>query len=267
MIAAICSLALLACQTSGYELTQNVPYRDTGEARCKLDYYRPRGVKGFATVVWFHGGGLTGGDKEIPAALREKGLAVVGATYRLSPAVKVSDCISDAAAALAWAVKNVPQSGGDPAKIFVSGHSAGGYLASMVVLDKSWLKPHGVDPDKLAGLVPFSGQAITHFTRRKELGLSDTQPLVDELAPLYHVRKDCPPVLILSGDRGKEMLGRYEENAYFWRMFQVCDHPDAMLIELSGTDHNGMVAPGMKHLLEFVTRRSKEIDGAGQKAG
>ena len=47
-------------------------------SQCKLDLYYPKGAKNFATIVWFHGGGITGGKKEIPAALMEKGYAVVG---------------------------------------------------------------------------------------------------------------------------------------------------------------------------------------------
>ena len=52
--------------------------------RCLLDLYLPTGAEGFATVIWYHGGGLTGGHKEIPAALREKGFAVAGINYRLA---------------------------------------------------------------------------------------------------------------------------------------------------------------------------------------
>ena len=41
--------------------------------RCVLDVYYPKNIKDFPTIVWFHGGGLTGGEKEIPNALKEKG--------------------------------------------------------------------------------------------------------------------------------------------------------------------------------------------------
>jgi acetyl esterase/lipase len=41
--------------------------------RCVLDIYYPENLKGFTTIVWFHGGGLTGGNKEIPYALRDQG--------------------------------------------------------------------------------------------------------------------------------------------------------------------------------------------------
>jgi len=52
---------------------------------------------------------------------------------------------------------------------------------------------------------------------------------VDDLAPLYHVRKDAPPLLLITGDRELEMLGRYKENAYLWRMMKVVGHTDTRL--------------------------------------
>lgn len=223
--------------------------------RCVLDLYLPKDSVGFATVVWFHGGGLTGGEKEIPKALKQKGIAVAGVNYRLSPNVKSPEWIKDAAAAVAWVMQNIDKYGGDKKLIFISGHSAGGYLSSMVVLDKSWLKEFGQTPDELAGCIPFSGHTITHFTIRKERGIAGTKPLIDELAPLYHVRKDAPPFLLITGDRELEILGRYEENAYFYRMMKVVGHEDIDLLELDGYDH-GMTYPSFPLLLKEVEKRT-----------
>ena len=75
--------------------------------------------------------------------------------------------------------------------VFVSGHSAGGYLSMMVGLDKSYLAHFCVDADRIAGLIPFSGHTITHFTVREERGIPGTQAIVDNLAPLFHVRNDA----------------------------------------------------------------------------
>ena len=115
------------------------------DTMCRLDIYYPVGKTGFSTVVWYHGGGLTGGRREIPEALKDKGLAVVGVEYRLSPTVKVADCVDDAAAAAAWVVKHIASYGGDPGRVFVAGHSAGGYLTSMIGLDKN---PQQTPPQK-----------------------------------------------------------------------------------------------------------------------
>jgi len=244
--------------SSSYAIDTNLFYLPAGAAvddyqqeRCRLDVYYPTNEKGFATVVWFHGGGLTGGERSIPEGLRNQGIAVVPVSYRLYPKVKCPAYLQDAAAAVAWTLGHIAQYGGDPNQVFVSGHSAGGYLTSMVGLDKRWLAEWGVDADGLAGLIPLSGHTITHMTVRKERGIPDTQPIVDEFAPLYHVRADAPPILLITGDRELEMLGRYEENAYFMRMLKVANHPEVTLFELQGYGH-GMVEPAIAPMLKWL---------------
>lgn len=250
----------LAAQQTSYATAANLPYRsgdsltDYQNSQCRLDVYYPKDTPRFATVVWFHGGGLKSGQRKVPEGLKEQGVAVVAVSYRLHPQVKAPVYIEDAAAAVAWTMDHIADYGGDPQRIFVSGHSAGGYLTSMVGLDKRWLAAHGKDPDELAGLVPYSGHTITHFTVRTERGIDGKKPIVDDLAPLFHVRGDCPPILFVTGDRELEMLGRYEENAYMWRMMQVVDHPDAELFELDGYNHGQMAEPAHPLLLRFIRR-------------
>ena len=243
-----------------YRIVSDVLYR-TGEdltdymkERCRLDVYYPTDVKEFSTVVWFHGGGLKAGNRSVPKQLKEQGIAVVAVNYLLHPKVKAPAYIEDAAASVAWTIKNIEKYGGSAKRVFVSGHSAGGYLTSMVGLDKRWLATHEIDADQIAGLIPFSGHTITHFTVRAERGIDGKQPIVDDLAPLFHVRNDAPPLLLITGDREQEMLGRYEENAYLWRMMQVVEHPDTELYELDGFNHGQMAEPAHPLLLRFVKR-------------
>lgn len=239
------SSALASAKESDYGLEENVPYYSDVltqsdayvKERCVLDIYYPQNQEGFATIVWFHGGGLRGGNKSIPDRLKENGLAIVAANYRLSPKVKAPVYIEDAAAAVAWVFHNVGRYGGDSDRIFVSGSSAGGYLTSMIGLDKSWLAAHSIDANRIAGLIPLAGHTITHFTVRDERGIGSTQPIIDELAPLFHVRGDAPPILLVTGDREMEMLGRYEENAYMMRMLKVAGHKDTRIFELDGYGH------------------------------
>ncbi|MCA9246845.1 MAG: alpha/beta hydrolase [Planctomycetales bacterium] len=219
--------------------------------RCRLDFYHPENRQGFATLVWFHGGGLKGGNRSIPKPLQGQGIAVVGVNYRLYPKVKCPGYLQDAAAAVAWTLRHAKDYGGDPQRVFVTGHSAGGYLTSMVGLDKRWLAECGVDADDIAGLIPLSGHTITHMTVREERGIPQKQPIVDEFAPLYHVRPDAPPILLITGDREKEMLGRYEENAYFMRMLKVAGHQDVTLFELQGYGH-GMFEPAVAPMLRWM---------------
>lgn len=245
------------------DLHRDIAYRTDvqlpdGQAdRCRLDVYVPENVANAPVVVWFHGGGLTQGRKEVPERLRNKGVIIVAANYRLSPGVRAPAYIEDAAAAVAWTIQNCSRYGGNPEQVFVSGHSAGGYLAAMIGLDSRWLKAHGIDANSLAGIVPFSGQCITHFTIRAEQGVSDKQPVIDEYAPLYHVRPDAPPLLLITGDREQELLGRYEENAYLARMMKVVGHKSTVLNELDGFDHGGMADPAFPLLLNFIHEQTR----------
>lgn len=253
-------------QTS-YVTEKNISYYDGIAAgkddyqtsQCLLDIYYPKNVKKFATIVWFHGGGLTNGAKEIPQALMDKGFAVIGVGYRFSPKAKAPAYIEDAAAAVAWAFKHIGQYGGSEKQIYLSGHSAGGYLAMMVTLDKRYLAKYNIDADKVAELIPFSGQCITHFTVRQERGIRDTQPVIDELAPLYWVRSDAPPMLLITGDAELELLGRYEENAYMLRMMKLAGHKGSRLFQLQGFDHGNMPVPAFPLLIKEVTARQKQI--------
>jgi len=252
-------------QTLEYETKTNIQYYKTAvnktdayiNERCVLDIYYPKNTKNFPTIVWFHGGGLTGGSKEIPEALKNKGFAIIGVNYRLSPKVKAAKCIEDAAAAIAWAFNNIKSYGGDTSSIFVSGHSAGAYLSLMTGLEKKWLQKEGIDANKIAGLIPFSSQCITHFEIRRENGIPEKQPTIDTFAPLFHVRSDAPPILLITGDRELEMLGRYEENAYMERMMKLAGHKQIQLFELDGYGH-GMTEPAFPLLVNEVNRIIKE---------
>ena len=271
-VLAVCGTGA-AARPGAYKTVKNIAYRDAGGDRnidtmCRLDLYYPADKEGFSTVIWYHGGGLTGGRRDIPEALKEKGFAVVGVEYRLSPHVKVADCVDDAAASAAWVVKHIAEYGGDPRRIFVAGHSAGGYLTSMIGLDKRWLEPYGIDPDTtFAALIPYSGQVVTHFARRREMGIPDTQVVVDDMAPLNYVRPDCRPILILSGDREREMLGRYEENAYFWRMMRVAGHPDVRIYEFDGFDHGNMPQAGHFAAVRYIREMERKIEETAELLG
>ena len=130
-------------EAASVRILTDLPYKPDGATnyereRCKLDLYLPAGRQGFATIVWFHGGGLQNGDKggNIAIGLAERfsseGIAVASVNYRLSPQVKYPAYIEDAAAAMAFLRKQISSYGGSDKLIFVSGHSAGGYLTAMV---------------------------------------------------------------------------------------------------------------------------------------
>lgn len=254
------TLIFLAALTARAQYLQvnDIPYAQSADAyaqeRCKLDVYYPTDVHDAPVVVWFHGGGIEAGNKHIDQELRESGLVVIAANYRLLPKATIDECLDDAAAAVAWAFQHAEQYNGSPRKIFVAGHSAGGYLLDMIGLEKKWLAKYGIDADSIAALVPFSGQCVTHYNVRKLQGIGPLQATIDQYAPLTHVRPNLPPMVIISGDRELELFGRYEEQAYFWRMLRLVGNQDVTLYEMQGYDHGSMPHPAYKILKDHIKR-------------
>ena len=234
---------------------------DDPDGRCAVDVRIPEGGREFATLVWFHGGGLTGGQRDFPE-FAGKDVALVAAGYRLSPQVACPVIIEDAAAAVAWTLGNIAAHGGDPERVFVGGHSAGGYLALMVGMDPRWLKPHGLTPAALAGLLPVSTQVTTHFHVKEARGdkRPGLVPVIDDFAPLHFVAKDLPPICLITGDRRIEWPCRVEENELF----------SATLKKLADLDH-GTVTKGAAAVMPGFIRRileaSEDATGAPEADG
>jgi acetyl esterase/lipase len=177
----------------------------------------------------------------------------VGVGYRFVSEVSIPETLDDAAAAVAWTLKNIEKYGGDLSKIYLAGHSAGGYIVNMIGLNKEYLAKYDIDPDRqIAALVPYSGQVITHFAQRRKQGIPELTPTIDHLAPLYFVRGDAAPMLIISGDRELELYGRYEENAYFVRMLKLNGHKNVTFYEVDGFGHSDMKNPGHLLLLKYI---------------
>lgn len=182
----------------------------------KLDLYIPEDVTNFPTLVYFHGGGLTAGEREGPTWMVKQGIAVVAVGYRLYPKGKHPDYITDCASATSWVFENIEAYGGDPNKIFIGGYSAGAYLAAMLAMDKKYLKVQGVDANNLAGALIQSGQMITHFTVREQLGYQKKQGVCDENSPMYHIQRTPFPIFLQCGDN--DYPSRQEENRLFESM-------------------------------------------------
>ncbi|MBM4091905.1 MAG: alpha/beta hydrolase [Planctomycetes bacterium] len=227
-------------------IVTEVPYKlgdvtDGERERCKLDFYVPAGGAEFATIVWFHGGALEAGDKsdEIAALVGRRfatdGVAVASAGYRLHPDVTYPAYVEDAAAAVAFVRREIVKYGGSPRRLFLAGHSAGGYLTAMVGTDERYLAAHGVSLRDVAGLMPVAGQMITHSTVRRERGIPKTRPTVDDAAPCYYASANCPPLLCIAGS--DDLPIRAEENRFFVAAMKAAGHKDATYLEVEGRDH------------------------------
>lgn len=230
-------------------------------ASCRLDVRWPVGKKGFPTLVWFHGGGLTGGNKGFyTRAEAETWIAEVTCQYRLLGKDGVTngvDCVDDAAAAVAWTLRHIAEYGGNPKKVFVAGSSAGGYLTMMIGMDPKWLAKYGCMPQDIAGIAPNSGQVTTHYNVRKFRGdpRPSAYPVLDEMAPLYHVQnwREMPRrILSITGEPPWEWKGRAEENELLIATLKALGHPHAQYVRLPYADHGRTLDWGREYIVRFV---------------
>jgi acetyl esterase/lipase len=271
-------LSLIVSSASALEtkVVKDVSYKDDvisqtpyEQERCKLDLTVPAGAKGFPTYVWFYGGGLKNGGKdlrseycaEIRASLAQAGVAVVTPDYRLSPKVKYPAYVDDAAAAFAWTVKHIAEYGGDPRKVFIGGHSAGATLALLVGMDPERLKPHGLTLGSVAGIAQVSAQVLTHYTVREERGQPRYAITCDEAAPAFYIRKTLPPILTVYAQN--DMLSRAEENMFFVTTLKAAGHTENYSVRIDDRDH-GTVGHNIRNLddparlaiLNFIAKQS-----------
>jgi arylformamidase len=154
---------------------------------------------------------------DVPVAA---GAAVAVLNYDLCPAVTVDTIVAQCRAAAAWVYRNATRLNGDPTRIFVSGHSAGGHLTAMT-LATDW-KAAGLPADLVKGGLPISGIFDLHPIRRTSIN-DDTrldQAAADRLSPLYLKPAAMPPVVAAVG--AKETFGFIEQNRVFadrWRLW------------------------------------------------
>jgi acetyl esterase/lipase len=222
----------------------------------------PSDAQELPVVVWFHGGGLSEGSKHFSPLLKNENIVLVGAGYRLTPKAKFPDFLEDTAAAVAWTFANIDRYGGDAKKIVVGGHSAGAYLSAMVGLDPRWLKPHQLEPSRIAGLILISGQMTTHFNVRKILNYSQPEhlPIIDENAPLHYLSKNAPPILLILGDRKIEWPARVEENEWMYATLRAMKHPHVEFHENIGFDHGGVGnAPAAAQQMKAFLNKIKNV--------
>ena len=173
--------------------------------RQRLDVYRPLARTSPAPVVIFlYGGRWKYGSRRdyllIGNSFARRGWITVIPDYRLYPTVLFPGWVEDAAAAVRWTVDNIAGMGGDGARIFIVGHSAGGHTAALLALDERYLRDAGVASGTIAGFASIAGPVDTTWTA------PDVQRLMGPPAgwpasyPATHLDGNEPPLLLLHGD-------------------------------------------------------------------
>jgi len=157
-------------------------------------------------LVYLHGGAWRSLSADIfdliaPGPIAA-GFAVVNVTYALCPSVTISEIVRQARAAVAWAARNAASFNGNPDRIFVAGHSAGGHLAAMCALT-SWSRDYGLPDDLVKGVMPISGlfdlEPVSLCFMQSSLRLTGDQIMRE--SPLRHVRPLSMPMTVIWGEQ------------------------------------------------------------------
>lgn len=212
-----------SCSFKGVTRSKNITYMEEGFAgnlpEKKLNVFAPKKANGDQNVLLFiHGGSWDSGNKDIydffGNRLARKDVVAVVMDYPLSPDYQVHDMAKASAKAVQWIQENIRQYGGDPEKIFVSGHSAGGHLASLITIRDNYFDTLGIkNPIKGAILIDGAGLDMYGFLMQKDyapgtsyLKAFTNDPLVwKDVSPMYHLNEEMPPLLIMMG--GKTLPG------------------------------------------------------------
>ncbi len=191
---------------NGYVATTDLPYGDG--PRRMLDVYVPAGLdrtKPAPVVLFFYGGSWRFGKKSdyrfVADALTAKGIVTVIADYRLYPEVAYPELLDDPAAAAAWVVTHIASYGGDPARLFIAGHSAGAYDAAMIAYDPRWLARYGLEPKRFRAFIGLAGPY--NFLPISDAGAKEVFHWPDTPAdsqPIHHVAKDSIPALLIAAN-------------------------------------------------------------------
>ena len=214
------------------KVVRDIPYRnDSDDPKHRLDLFLPHGSN-WPVMVFIHGGGLNSGDKALRVCgadvysnigrfYASHGIGVAVINYRLQPRVTWRDQVEDAAHAVAWVYSHAATYGANTSRLFVAGHSAGGYLASRIALDPKPLLRLGLSPAILTGVIAASGagldladeqtyalgQRLRDYANRFRCG-DPTDNWKKDASPVWCAAAGAPPFLVLSAQRECEGLQR-----------------------------------------------------------
>jgi len=264
--------------TAGLELTLDVAYGPAPRER--IDFYRPRGAKNLPVIVFFYGGSWQWGHRRdyrfIAAILARQGFLVAIPDYRLYPEVRFPAFLEDCAGTVAYVAAHAREFGGNPAELFLAGHSAGAYNAVMLALNAKFLAEKGVSTSQLAGVVGLSGPY--DFLPLRDADIKDifsppADPKVTQ--PIMFARENAPPIFLAHGGSDTTVLPR-NMTALAARLRRHGSVVETKIYPNLG--HAGMIlavlpflawrAPVLKDVLAFIAAcRAGEHEAARSEVG
>ncbi|MBM4061816.1 MAG: alpha/beta hydrolase [Planctomycetes bacterium] len=234
-----------------FEIVRDERYAETSpdSKRNQLDLFLPLGPDGKRAtpppplVMFVHGGGWMGGNKDLHRGIgerfAERGCACAVINYRLSPADKAPAHVEDCAAAFAWLSAHAAEFGYDARRMSVMGHSAGAHLVSLLALDGDLQQRFGVEPGSIRGVVALSGVYDVRFPHRVFEQVFGKEPRGRaDASPIVKAQRGAPPFFLRWGQR--DLAGLPLSATMFRDRLRTLD-VEVDAAELRGEDHMGYV--------------------------
>jgi arylformamidase len=202
-------------------------------ARHRLDIF-PAGRPAAPTLVYIHGGYWQMNDKE-PYAFLGEGVRAAGfnlalVEYTLAPTARMDAIVAEVRNAVAWVIDHAKEIDGDPGRVFVSGHSAGGHLTAMAMTHP-----------RVAGGIAISGlydlEPIRLCYLNEKLGLDVAE--AERNSPIRHLPASAAPLVVTVGlGELPELVRQSQEYAAAWtgrglrgRYLPVAGHEHFSILE------------------------------------
>ena len=214
----------------------DVPYGPTVEET--LDIF-PAAQANAPVFVFIHGGYWRAlSSKEfsgVALGLQARGITTVVINYALCPRVTIDEIVRQTRAALAWTLRNIQHHGGDPKRVAIGGHSAGGHLTAMA-LQTDWAGDYGLPQDPFVAALPFSGlydiEPLRYSYLQPQIQLDDG--IIRRNSPAFSVRPCKTPIWITWG--GAESTEFARQSAIYHQAWQAAGNPSE-LREVPGANH------------------------------
>ncbi|WP_439483686.1 alpha/beta hydrolase [Cyclobacterium plantarum] len=210
---------LTSCSLRGITVSENITYMEEGflgeMPQKQLNIFYPKKITDpLPVLVFIHGGSWRSGSKErygvLGRRMSRREIVTVIIDYPLSPEYKIHTMGMAVAKALDWVSENISAYGGDPGRIVVSGHSAGGHLASLVAVRDVYFDSLGVrNPIAGAVLIDAAGLDMYHYLKEANNapGTSHLRTFTDDpevwraTSPIYFLHEEMPPMIFLMGGK------------------------------------------------------------------
>ena len=180
-------------------------------ARQRLDVFSA-GAPGSPTLVFIHGGYWQQNDKEpfafLGGGLLPAGFNLANIEYTLAPAARMDQIVGEVRAAVGWVIDHARALDGDPGRVFVSGHSAGGHLTAMAMDD-----PRVAGGLAISGIYDLEPIRLNYLNDKLCLDAAEAE----RNSPILHLPSRAAPLVITVGLRElPELIRQSQDYATAW---------------------------------------------------